>query len=295
MFGGFNTSPPEGGHLLSDFWRFDSENGWQQLEGECDFELCVEGYPDVVGLAFYDPLAEAVVLINDTGRGTFAFDPGTEGFQDLDVTGPAGAAGAALAYDAESQVAVLFGGLNFSGFVINDDTWSFEPGTSSWTQMEPPEAPGIGNYHAMAYDPVSDRMILFGGAGPGDRPYGETWAYDYNTDAWTNLEPKISPPARYYSDMVYDAGQRKMILFGGTSEWGSATFNDTWTYDPASNEWNEIDAPGPSIRAWHSMAYDDASGKIVLFGGGLVREDYQADTWLFDSDTNTWQEMTITQ
>jgi N-acetylneuraminic acid mutarotase len=92
--------------------------------------------------------------------------------------------------------------------------------------------------------------------------------------------------------MVYDPGQRKMVLFGGTSNPDSATFDDTWTYDPATNEWTEIDAPGPSVRGWHSMAYDDASGKIVLFGGGLRREDYQADTWLFDPETKTWQDVT---
>lgn len=292
MFGGFNTSPPEGGHLLSDFWRFDSETGWQQLQGRCDFEVCVAGYPDVVGLAFYDPVAETVVLVHDTGRGTFAFDLATGSFEDLGVTGPAGAAGAALGFDSESGVAVLFGGLDFNNFAINDDTWSFDARQQEWTQMKPAQAPGIGNYHSMAYDPVSDRMILFGGSGPDDRPYGETWAYDVNADTWTNLEPETSPPARYYSDMIYDPGQRKMVLFGGTSEWASATFNDTWTYDPATNKWAKVDTPGPSTRAWHSMAYDDANGKTVLFGGGLVREDYQADTWLFDHETNAWQDVT---
>jgi N-acetylneuraminic acid mutarotase len=292
MFGGFNTSPPAGGHLLSDFWRFEVGTGWQQLEGECDFELCVEGYPDVVGLAFYDPVAETAVLVHDTGRGTFAFDPATGSFQDLRATGPAGAAGAALGYDAESGVAILFGGLDFSTFAINNDTWAFDARQHEWTQMDPAAAPGIGNYHLMAYDPVSDRMILFGGAGAGDRPYGETWAYDYNSDTWTNLEPETAPPPRYYSEMVYDPARHKMVLFGGTSNPDSATFDDTWTYDPATNEWTEIDAPGPSVRGWHSMAYDDASGKIVLFGGGLRREDYQADTWLFDPETRTWQDVT---
>ena len=92
--------------------------------------------------------------------------------------------------------------------------------------------------------------------------------------------------------MVYGPAHREMVLFGGTSNPDSATFDDTWTYDPAINEWTEIGAPGPSVRGWHSMAYDDASGKIDLFGGGLRREDYQADTWLLDPETRTWQDMT---
>jgi N-acetylneuraminic acid mutarotase len=188
----------------------------------------------------------------------------------------------------------LFGGLDFSNFAINNDTWSFDVRQHVWTQLDPAEAPGIGNYHLMAYDPVSDRMILFGGSGPGDRPYGETWGYDFNADTWTNLQPKTSPPARYYSDMTYDPRQRRMVLFGGTSEWGSATFDDTWTYDPSTNEWTEVDTSGPSVRAWHSIAHDDASGKIVLFGGGRTRENYQGDTWLFDPESNAWQDVTNT-
>lgn len=27
---------------------------------------------------------------------------------------------------------------------------------------------------------------------------------------------------------------------------------------------------------------------IVLFGGGLRRESYNAETWIFDSAANTW-------
>ncbi len=36
------------------------------------------------------------------------------------------------------------------------------------------------------------------------------------------------------------------------------------------------------------MAFDEAIGRIVLFGGGADRNHFLNDTWLFDPSSNTW-------
>ena len=63
-------------------------------------------------------------------------------------------------------------------------------------------------------------MVLFGSIVAADNPDGfeilnDTWAYDYNSDTWTVLEPVEAPSPRDYSDMVYSDSLNQVILFGG--------------------------------------------------------------------------------
>ena len=41
-------------------------------------------------------------------------------------------------------------------------------------------------------------------------------------------------------------------------------------------------------REWHTMAYDSAADKTILFGGNDVIKNGINDTWIFDYTTNTW-------
>jgi hypothetical protein len=100
----------------------------------------------------------------------------------------------------------------------------------------------------------------------------DTWAYDYATNTWTNLNPLNPPPGREYAALVYDSAHQKVIIFGGSES------NDTWAYDYATNTWtnlNPLNPPPP--RSGHGLAYDSAHQKVILFGGwgfGLYN-----DTW----------------
>jgi hypothetical protein len=277
MLLGFNASPPSGGHLLPDMWTYQPGGDWQPLEAACDFSQCLNGAPKQPGPVAFDRSAATVLMLEDNMRGTFTFDVTRSAWSDPVSIGPT-QLGGAMAYDAESERFVFFGG-------ESDHTWTFDPDANAWTQMEPALAPAGGNYHMMSYDPVSDRSILFGGAGSRG-PLNGTWAYDVNGDSWTDLAPATSPPSRYYGALAYDPTKARFILFGGLGE--SGVLGDTWAYDPAANSWSQIEAAGPSARAWHAMAFDAESGLIVLFGGGETRDTYLADTWIFDPAADTW-------
>ena len=45
--------------------------------------------------------------------------------------------------------------------------------------------------------------------------------------------------------------------------------------------WTQVADMGPSVRIYHSMAYDSNSKKIILFGGG-INAGYANDTWEWD-------------
>jgi len=88
--------------------------------------------------------------------------------------------------------------------------------------------------------------------------------------------------------MAYDPSSSRVVLFGG---WDGVDFNDTWAYDVATGVWTELDPAGPvpPARHDHVMVYDDAAGKILLFGG-IEKSTYAEldDTWAYDPTANTW-------
>jgi N-acetylneuraminic acid mutarotase len=144
----------------------------------------------------------------------------------------------------------------------------------------------------MAYDPEIDRIVLYIGSTMSSEgeilPAGETWAYDFNSDTWTNLEGKEVPVGLLGAEMVYDAESDRMVMFGGLDTESFLTRNDTWTYDFESNTWTKMEPTvSPLGRNFPAMAYHERSDRVILFGGYPVRKD----TWAYDLNTNTWEEM----
>ncbi len=114
----------------------------------------------------------------------------------------------------------------------------------------------------------------------------DTWTYKTTGDAWTKKAPASAPSARAGAAMAYDSATSQIVLFGGSN--GSTTDSDTWLYSEASDTWT-LQAPStaPSARTGASMAYDSATGQIVLFGG-MSGSTYDSDTWLYNPATDTW-------
>src|SRR5438876_4122389 len=147
----------------------------------------------------------------------------------------------ALAYDSHADRVILFGG--FLGYWFND-TWAYDFNTNAWTDMAPGLSPPATLCDAMAYDSESDRVILFGGYVSGVGVSNDTWAYDFNTNTWTDMNPLVKPPGRYYHATAYDSASDRVILFGGYDS--GSNFNDTWAYDFNTNAWTSLDHPAPS-------------------------------------------------
>ncbi len=161
----------------------------------------------------------------------------------------------------------------------------------TWTEMSPDTIPPTRLDPDLVFDNGSDVAILFGGGlGEGVRA-GDTWAYSYELDTWTNMSPSVAPPARAFAQMAYDSGSDRVILFSGAVT-TDIHFNDTWAYDYDTNTWTNLSPPVmPAPRRYASMAYDIESDRIILFGGILGTGGTTGDTWSFDYDTNTWENM----
>ena len=159
-------------------------------------------------------------------------------------------------------------------------------------EISPPFVHRLTIGYLMTYDSESDRVIFFGGwpnAIGRTRTTGDTWAYDYNTNTWTNITPTISPPRRYWTQGTYDSESDRVILFGG---WGvsSSPLDDTWAYDYNTNTWVEMKpARKPSPEYGSAMAYDSQSDRVILFKAWESRDKYmeKPETWAYDYNTNT--------
>ena len=185
-----------------------------------------------------------------------------------------------LVYDSVNRKTILFGGLAATGNLA--DTWVYDQPTNTWTEVTPLSSPSQRNGHAMVFDPVTRKVIMFGGSTGGT----ETWTYDYKTNTWTPVTPSTSPSGRLLHTMVYDSVNQVVLLYGGQS--GET---DTWAYDPVFNTWTDLaPATNPGARFGPYYSFDQASGKFILFGG-FVATGNLVDTWAYDYAANTWTDL----
>ena len=186
-----------------------------------------------------------------------------------------------MAYDALHNKLILFGGLAAAGQLLAD-TWAWDI-QQGWALLGPAHVPPARRSHAMAWDTVRQRVVMFGGEGS-DGLLADTWTWD-GTD-WTatpSSAPSSAPPARRDHAVAFDVARGRLVLFGGDG--GDALLADTWEWDGAT--WlPRTPATVPPARSAHMMAYDVNRGRIVLFGGRDAAHVFD-DVWEWDGVS--WQ------
>lgn len=92
---------------------------------------------------------------------------------------------------------------------------------------------------------------------------------------WTRVA--TTGPTPRSSDMAFDSGRGRSVLFGGHP--GAGGFlGDTWEWD--GTVWSLRTTDGPIARENHAIVYDRSRRVIVLFGGAWV--NFMRDTWTWD-------------
>ena len=150
-------------------------------------------------------------------------------------------------WDAVTNKMIVFGGdtgtLSGSGVNQNDVWWLNNPGAVGmyWsrpqiTGIKPAPRSGPGT----VYDPISNRMIVFGGAlGQASPCANDVWALENvngvgGTPQWTQLSPSGGPPPiRTRFAAVYDQTTNTMIIYGGNNCF-SEEYSDVWTLTKAN-------------------------------------------------------------
>ena len=91
---------------------------------------------------------------------------------------------------------------------------------------------------------------------------------DQSKTGSTSAETESIPPKRAHHEMVYDVGNKCILMISGSTPVdGGQSFkfyNDIWKY--GNNKWNKAANAGDE-RSGIRMAYDSKRGKIYSFGG----------------------------
>ncbi|MHA2320463.1 MAG: Kelch repeat-containing protein [Candidatus Thorarchaeota archaeon] len=208
--------------------------------------------------------------------------------EDLPTRGNMG-----MVYDNESDLVVIYGGWNNTGNPWNS-TWSYGYNSDVYTELNPSVAPSGRAEPGIVYDSIRDQVILFGGEDNLDTgwQYNDTWLFDVDTNSWTEVFPTTAPSERRGHILAFDSESDRVIFFGGHQGFGSP-IDDTWVYNPGTNVWTEMSPSiAPPARFAHKMAYDSESDRVILFGGAIDSLSFFSDTWAYDFNSDTWENLT---
>ncbi|MCA8952863.1 MAG: hypothetical protein KDE27_25360 [Planctomycetes bacterium] len=147
------------------------------------------------------------------------------------------------------------------------------------------------------------RLFVFGGrtspaGAAGSVYFNGLYAFDTVTGSWTTLSPEGDPnaPANGFRQaMAYDPSGNRLVIVGGASAAGVfPAFGTTHVFDLATNTWSTIANPtpgttGPQEHLDGKLAFDAASGSLVLFGGTIAAgaTGRMGETWLLSGTTWT--------
>jgi hypothetical protein len=148
--------------------------------------------------------------------------------------------------------------------------------------------------HSALYDPVRDRLVVFGGRGSG--AFGDTWVFSFASKSWSEVGG-TGPAPRFGQGTVYDPANRRMLVVMGE---GAGFFNDVWSFDLDKDVWTQIKGnntgrtmEGTPRPRYGQSAILDNRGRVVVSHGFSDQGRFD-DTWAFDFARGEWVNITPT-
>lgn len=218
-------------------------------------------------------------------------------------------------YDPTTDSMTIFGGKNL--LTCFGDTWTLRGATGAnpaWTQVASAGQTPAARFGATAvYDPVSNKMIVFGGrsCGGGAPIFKDVWILSHangtgGTPTWTQTTPASSPDQliRSFHSAVFDPQTNRMIVFGGSDAHGNS-LNDVWVLANANGQngpstWSQLTPGGtlPAAREAHTAVYDPKLDRMTILGGSATAALFN-DAWvLYNANglgaTPVWVKLSFT-
>ena len=205
------------------------------------------------------------------------------------------------AYDPRRDRVLLFGGrhedLTTDVDAVENDVWALSlTGAPAWTQVQvdstPPPPRSNGTF---TYDPVRDRMIVFGGLSDGYN--ADTWSLALaGTPTWRKLSPlgNRSPVGREGAAAVYDPWNDRLVMFGG---WNAGIHDDLWSLALAGQtRWDTLPvSPRPPARQNCTAIVDPIHGEMVVTNGNGWQSGFElSDTWALNLiGIRSWRQIAV--
>lgn len=185
---------------------------------------------------------------------------------------------------------IHWGGYSGFGGTLHNDGFSWDPNTNSWTAMaESPLSPRAG---AGAVSTGSE-IVIWGGYGESQSPFGDGAAYDPEADSWRLLPDAPIAPATPVAAVW--TGE-EVLVWGSTDR--SAASREGAAYNPNTNQWRRLpDAPAAINLGTAVWADGDPKERheMIVFGAQLdnnnASEIDQAVGIAYDPESDSWREL----
>ncbi|KAF6835912.1 kelch domain-containing protein [Colletotrichum plurivorum] len=180
--------------------------------------------------------------------------------------------------------------------VLDETLYLLNTSTRQWSRALPAGTRPSGRYgHSLNI--LGSKIYIFGGQIEGyfmndlsafdlnqlQMPNNRWEMLIQNTDSGGPAVGKIPAARTNHSVVTFND---KMYLFGGTN--GYQWFNDVWSYDPATNEWSQLDCIGyiPVPREGHAATLVD--DVMYIFGGRTEEGADLGDLAAFRITSRRW-------
>ena len=254
---------------LNDLWVYDlTADSWTRLAPKGAVPPAradhVAAWIDGLGLVVAGGRSGAKVLDD-----LWAYDPNANAWRTLATTGPRpparGGSCAAMRLDGRLWIT---GGRAANGTYIGD-TWSYDPGPSTWTKQTILGA-GPGARDGAACWWTSDgALALYGGRSATAPALADLWTLDgaASGGAWSARDT-AGLPAR---TRAAAGGSQAIVAVGGLGADGQPRA-DVTTFDPGSlaattHGTTGADGAAPEARSGASLVDDPESERELVFGG----------------------------
>jgi hypothetical protein len=199
-----------------------------------------------------------------------------------------------IVFDPVRDRLLLFGGYDNGG--VSSDTWELSlANPSGWQLLETATTtrPSGRSAHAAIYDPVGDRMIVFGGYG--DSPLQDTWALSLSGSVeWQLLSDHSPAGSRFYLAAVHDPVRHRMIVYGGVTNGGVICEDGVWALAlSGAPAWSQVASVGPGRRYSTAAAYDSDQDRLLVFGGRKGPSEFENDVWSLPLSGGSWTQLSI--
>jgi hypothetical protein len=173
-------------------------------------------------LACYDELRGDAVLVTYSYQSFRTYVSRGLGWQQMPSSPPA-VHNASCVFDGASGRVLVFGGISSPSWQVTDDTYAWNG--SAWTQLQPTSRPSPREEAGIAYDPIRNRVVLFGGRDDLGTAFGDTWEWDGMN--WLQRSPAAAPPP-CKGALAYDPATHQVVQLGGDSVGGTQALSWGW-------------------------------------------------------------------
>jgi N-acetylneuraminic acid mutarotase len=157
---------------------------------------------------------------------------------------------------------------------------------NTWTKLNDV---GMGKRERATGFSIGSLGYLCGGLDTAEVIHKDLWAYDPQTDAWTQ---KADLPGAGRRDAVSFVIDNYAFVGSGMDSVSGPTGNtlkDFWRYNPSTNSWSTVaDFPGAGGNGVYFATGFAAGGKGYLCGGKTGPNLYSNQLWEYKPSNNQW-------